>query len=191
MLTGLRVRYEERVLDEYFKEYNADYIVSSEGYVISLERLKRYSDGRVELQQTRKLKPTLNSNGYYHISFYVDGVQSRRPLHRVVAELFIANPESLQCVNHIDGNKLNNCVDNLEWISLEDNTRHAAKNGLIASGSRHGNAKLNEVSVSFIKLAINKGLSNKAIAALNGVSEGAIGQIRKGNNWKNVIAAVE
>lgn len=176
---------------EDFKEYNADYIVSSEGYVISLERLKYYSDGRVDLQPTRQLKPTLNSNGYYHISFYVDGIQRRRPLHRIVAELFIENPLGLTCVNHIDGNKLNNCVDNLEWISLEDNTRHAAETGLMASGSRHGNAKLDEISVSFIKLAINKGLSNKAIATLHGVSEGAIGQIRKGNNWKNVAAATE
>lgn len=52
-------------------------------------------------------------------------------IHRLVAETFILNPLGKPCVNHIDGNKLNNNVNNLEWVTISENTMHAYKNGLL------------------------------------------------------------
>ena len=57
-------------------------------------------------------------------------IQTIHKIHRLVAEYFIPNPESKPCVNHIDGNKLNNNVSNLEWVTVQENTIHSYKNKL-------------------------------------------------------------
>ena len=64
--------------------------------------------------------------GYRHVILN----RKNKNVHRIVAETFIPNPNNLQCVNHKDGNKLNNSVDNLEWSTHSENTLHSFKNGL-------------------------------------------------------------
>lgn len=70
-----------------------------------------------------KLKPRLNGNGYYRIGLYKDGIKYERRLNRLVAMVYIPNPDNLPCVCHKDNNPLNNNVDNLYWGSVEDNIR--------------------------------------------------------------------
>ncbi len=78
-------------------------------------------------------KQLLSDNGYKMCSVSL-GCRERKVcvrVHRAVAETFIPNPENKPEVNHLDGNKLNNCVDNLEWVTGSENMIHASENGLL------------------------------------------------------------
>lgn len=92
--------------------------ISSKGNVRSNMR-----DGRIlKQQQDRK--------GYMRVSVTVDRVKHTLKVHREVALAFLENPNGFEQVNHIDGNKKNNSIENLEWISCLGNARHAIKTGL-------------------------------------------------------------
>lgn len=76
------------------------------------------------------LKPTKMKNGYLNVILCVNQKRVHRNIHRLVAETFLQNPLNLETVNHKDGNKDNNIVSNLEWLSSEDNIRYSNKNML-------------------------------------------------------------
>jgi len=77
--------------------------------------------------------------GYVMVSLYYDGASALRIAHRLVAKAFIPNPEGKRTVNHIDGNKVNNQVDNLEWNTQKENNTHAWRTGL-QPNTRNGKA---------------------------------------------------
>lgn len=81
-------------------------------------------------RNNKKIKPQLNNNGYYRVGFWKDGKVIKKYVHRLVAETFIPNPMNKSQVNHIDGNKLNNSVGNLEWATPKENIIHSFKKGL-------------------------------------------------------------
>lgn len=99
-----------------------------EGYeglysVSTLGRIKSYhKDGLV-------LKPRLKANGYLQVVLQ-NGKPKHVSIHRLVARAFIPNPEELSYVNHIDGDKTNNNIDNLEWCTASQNMLHAMHTGL-------------------------------------------------------------
>ena len=76
------------------------------------------------------LKPKLKKNGYQEYCLYINKEKVNLLAHRIVATAFIDNQYNLETVNHIDGNKTNNCKDNLEWCSYSDNEKHAWENNL-------------------------------------------------------------
>lgn len=78
------------------------------------------------LETDKKLKPSFNKAGYLVVSLYDKQTHMRRTVrvHRLVAEAFIVNPEGKEDVNHIDGNKANNAVENLEWVTRSENILH-------------------------------------------------------------------
>lgn len=89
-------------------------------------------DGTVYSKRTGKQKaPHTKKNGYVQINFSIKGKQYTRLLHRMVAEYWLPNPRKLPEVNHLDGNKTNNDVCNLEWVSRSENIKHGVKSGLI------------------------------------------------------------
>ena len=81
--------------------------------------------GRVKNKKNCTINPELNKNGYKYIPLYKENKRRRELLHRIVATAFIENPNSLPQVNHIDGNKQNNNVDNLEWCTCSYNLKEA------------------------------------------------------------------
>lgn len=93
--------------------------------------------GRIDNIQTNRMKkPTLSRDGYLRVSLFKNQKGKSFSVHRLVAEYFIENINNLPFVNHIDGNKSNNIVSNLEWISGSDNIRHAYDTGLVKKRRR-------------------------------------------------------
>lgn len=80
----------------------------------------------------RYLKGSIGENGYLYYRLSKNNKKKMYYAHRLVAEYFIDNPNKYEVVNHIDGNKLNNNIDNLEWVSYSENTKHAHDNDLIS-----------------------------------------------------------
>lgn len=111
--------------------YEGLYQISNYGNVLSVvfgsknhPRLK---------QESRLLRLAASSSGYYHVQLYKNGVPSTRLVHKLVASAFISNPEKKPEVNHKDGDKSNNRVENLEWVTKSENLKHAALTGLRVS----------------------------------------------------------
>lgn len=76
------------------------------------------------------LSKSVMTGGYHLVGLYKNGARKNAPVHRLVAETFIPRKNSRLIVNHIDGNKQNNNVSNLEWITMRENTLHAYEKGL-------------------------------------------------------------
>ena len=83
----------------------------------------------INVRSGRTLHTVMN-HGYVRVQLSVNGVRKNYPVHRLVARAFIPNPDNKPYVNHKDGNKANNCVSNLEWVTAKENDAHARKNDL-------------------------------------------------------------
>lgn len=102
--------------------------------------------GNIKNKTTRHiLKPQIKSGGYAYIGLRIDGTKKHYSLHRLVVKYFVSGEKEYFEVNHIDGNKLNNRFDNLEWISHKENMKHAHDSGLNNKFTR--NSKLTETQV--------------------------------------------
>ena len=95
---------------------------------------------------SQNLNPSLHSGGYLKIELYKNGKGKYFYVHRIVAEAFIRNQEAKAQVNHIDGNKKHNSVDNLEWATPSENISHAFKIGLLQSPMKGKYGNLNPLS---------------------------------------------
>lgn len=141
-----------------------------------------------------------NKQGYLYTQFTIKKKIYTIKVHRLVAELFLDPPsESLLeeckakypyvvCVNHKDGNKLNNHVENLEWCTHTYNTTHAWKNNLIPplKGSNNGRAKLTEDLVHEVCKEFEKGMQPKEASEVFGISIQQASKIRCGIAWKHI-----
>ena len=111
-------------------------------------------------------------------------------IHRLVATAFIDNPDGLQQVNHKDGNKKKNVVDNLEWVTESQNSQHAFNNGLRNApyGEQNGQHKLTQNDVNEIKESYIKGslmFGGKALAKKYGVTPATISRIVNNKRWNH------
>lgn len=120
--------------------YEGLYQVSNLGRVKSLPKQhgRRYWNNEFILKQNK------SNNGYVCVILQKNKIKYRKSIHRLVASAFIPNFENKPQINHKDGNKLNNCIDNLEWVTASENQIHSRKNGLqvSVSGENHHSSKI-------------------------------------------------
>lgn len=123
------------------KNYEDYYEISETGIVRSKDRVCVDSLGRKRFRKGVVLNPDIAQNGYYRVTLAKDGKRKQVYLHRLLATHFLENPKNLPQVNHKDGNKLNNSLNNLEWCSVQENVIHAYKHNLInhVRGEKHPN----------------------------------------------------
>ena len=123
------------------KGFEDIYIISDLGEVYSKDRMCIDSLGRKRFRKGIKINPDIAPNGYYRVTLARNGKKTQRYLHRLLAEHFIPNPNNLPQVNHKNGNKLKCDLDNLEWVTAQENVMHAYKNGLLklVCGEKHFN----------------------------------------------------
>jgi predicted DNA binding CopG/RHH family protein len=112
--------------------YEEYYMVSNLGNVKSKDRIVKNSRGGTTRLIPSTLLKQVNYMGYNCVCFCVAGKikQKTVKVHRMVAEAFVLNSNNKPCVNHIDGNKLNNRFNNLEWVTYSENSKHALFTGL-------------------------------------------------------------
>ena len=134
------------------KNYEGLYEVSNNGKVKALYKrvdgIKCHREWKEHL-----LRLGVDPNGYYRCALSHNNQSSTKKVHRLVAEAFIPNPNNYPCVNHIDGNKQNNNVSNLEWCTHLQNMKHATENGLRPKpkGEKNPAAKLKMTDVQWIR----------------------------------------
>lgn len=143
---------------------------------------------RVALQKDGKkpsgrcLKGYTADDGYVSVCVHCPE-QENHLLHVLVADAFLGRKPFGKEVNHSNGNKQKNGMDNLEYMTKKQNHEHAARMGLKARGTRHGKALLTEEMVRTIR---TRPASISKMAAMFGVSEGAITGILLRKNWKHL-----
>lgn len=148
------------------RKYNlSDYTITSAGDVINNHN-------------GRKVKPQPNGKGYLRVS--IGGKLCF--VHRLVAELYVPNPNNKPQINHKDGNKQNNRADNLEWVTNQENRNHAKSNNLQSTGEACPWAKLNWEKVHFIRN--HPELTAKELSKLFMVTPSAIKAVRTFRSWK-------
>lgn len=155
-----------------------------EGYFVSnFGRVKSLKKGHKLI-----LQPILDAYGYLRVNLYKNGVRHMLKIHRIVAIIFIDNPDGLPQVNHKDGNKENNVADNLEWVTESQNSQHAFDNGLrkASRGEQNGQHKLTKNDVDEIRKSYIKGnpiFGGKALAEKYGVNTATISRIINNKRW--------
>jgi len=173
-------------------DYEGFYEVSSCGQVRSLKRQIIRSNGRLQTIEAKCLALCVNSSGYYSVNLHNGlGVSGRQPalVHRLVAKAFIQNPEKKPHINHIDGVRTNNNLENLEWCTPSENVIHALRTGLSnpQKGSERPLAKLSETDIPLIRSLLSSGVHQKTIAKMYSVQRTLISGIKMGRRWKHVV----
>lgn len=154
-----------------------DYEVSNYGRVLSKKKSKH---------KILKLRP--HHKGYFKVTPYADYPQKNYFIHRVVALAFIPNPNKLPQINHIDCDKTNNHVSNLEWCDNTHNQRHAKANGLSRClvGSENKASKITESDVRSIRDKFNNGYTAKMLGEEYGITAYTVYDVVHRRTWRHI-----
>ncbi len=138
--------------------------------------------------RNRFLKNKIDKKGYCCIGFRANGSRKEKKIHRLLAEIFIPNPENKPQINHINGIKNDNSIENLEWVTNEENMKHAFKTGLVdKKGEKNQNAKLNDAKIIVIRRLLERGnMTTREIGSFFGVAHSQICAIKLNKAWTHV-----
>jgi len=150
--------------------YEENYVCSSKGEIKSIKRNK-------------VLKPN-KSSLYYSVDLCKSGEIKRHLIHRIIATAFHENVENKEQVNHINGNKLDNSVNNLEWVTRSENQLHSIRIGLRHTrGENNSQCKLTSEQVIEIR---NSKERNKDIAKKYNISYATVCDIQRRRSWAHI-----
>lgn len=129
------------------KGYEGYYQVSDLGRVKRIEGFKNYRGNKVVCHENITIGQD-NGMGYLRAKLSLLNTPKAIMVHRLVAEAFIPNPNNKRCVNHKDGNKKNNKLSNLEWLTHSENYAHAINTGLIdVEKKRQTNSRIGKITI--------------------------------------------
>ena len=170
------------IMEEVWKDvvgYEGFYKISNKGNIKSLDRYITQSNGFRYLCKGKNLTPHKEKNGYLRVGIAIDLKRKPKSIHRLVAEAFIPNPENKPTVNHENGIKTDNRVENLTWMTNQEQTGHSISEGLqLLKGSSNPNAKLSDKErEEIVDIYAKGGISQKDIAKTYGVSQICISRV--------------
>ncbi len=163
------------------------YQISNFGRVKSLEKHVINKSGTYTKRKERILKPSI-SKGYYHVILHRDKFKKGYTVHRLVAVNFLIEHDKNLHINHKDGNKLNNHIENLEWCTQKENSQHAVKNGLYKPlfGEKAPRALIDKNKALLIISLLKSGFSGMEISEKTGTSNKIISSINTHTTWRHL-----
>jgi hypothetical protein len=174
-------------------EYEGYYQASSLGRIRSLDMVvKHWRGGKMKklgrIMKQRKVTHPQREGFYLSVMLCVDQVKKIYSVHRLVALAFIPNPLKKEFINHKNGSKNDNRVENLEWVTCSENNQHAMDSKLrsAAKGERSAMAKLNTEKVLKIRALLSGGQTPKQISVRFNVSPSTIYYIKNRSTWAHI-----
>lgn len=171
------------------KDYEGIYEISNFGQVKS--KIRKYKNSNIQkdfIKKTRLCKDT----GYEMVSLNKSGITKYYTIHRLLAFAFLPNPENLPCVNHINGIKTDNSLENLEWCSYSRNQSHAIQTGLCSKpplhfGHDHHKAKFNPNIFKEILSLRASGVNIQTILKKFNISQTHYYRVVNKKTWKHIL----
>ena len=143
--------------------------------------------GRIKNSQNKIISSRVTNTGYVQVHLSVHGIAKFYLMHRLVAGTFIPNPDNKPIVNHIDCNKQNNWVENLEWVTYSENNAHAIKTNSISNiGESSYKATISESTAHNICRMLSENVSITDISKTLNVNKSVIHHILYKQSWKQV-----
>lgn len=139
-----------------------------------------YENGTIISKFGTVLVPTKTKAGYYIVNLHINKKRKKMYVHRIIALCYIENPDNKATVNHKDGDKGNNSVENLEWLTLTDNTKHAWSSGLNDNAFKLKRDQVEEIRF----LYSNTKTSQRKLALKYNVTSTQIYSIVNNRSWK-------
>lgn len=175
---------EFRLLKDIMPQLDYPYAINNCGNIIVGE----YTDRKGNIRKPKCLINQLDTYGYFQVGLLINGKQTRFLVHRLVGLAWIPNPENKPMINHKDGNKQNNHVSNLEWVTRSENAKHSFTIGLQCNkGERHPMHKLTESDVLAIRQIYSTGnISTRKLAQVYNVSKTNIKDIINKKIWQHI-----
>lgn len=168
------------------KGYEDSHLISNLGKIKSLQRYVKAKGGSKRQVKGRIIKQCIDSVGYFAAKINNKTIR----IHRILGETFLENPTNLPCINHINGIKTDNSLQNLEWCSYSENNKHAydikLKHANPTLGEKNHLSKLSELDVISIKNRLRQKEKQVDIAKIYNITQAAVSLIKINKNWKHL-----